>query len=96
MFSTAFILDSPHCSHTHASWVNQPIYAIGLNTVWYKEPLLMMFSTAFILDSPHCSQTHASWVNQPIYAIGLNTVWYKEPLLMMFSKVVLIALFGFF
>ena len=32
-FSTAFMLNTPHCSHTHASWVNQPIYAIGLKTV---------------------------------------------------------------
>ena len=31
-------------TYTHASWVNQPIYAIGLKTVWYKEPLLVMFS----------------------------------------------------
>ena len=45
-FSTAFMLNTPHCSHTHthASWVNQPIYAIRLNTVWYKEPLLTRFS----------------------------------------------------
>ena len=43
-FSTAFMLNTPNCSHTHASWVNQPIYAIGLKTVWYREPLLIMFS----------------------------------------------------
>ena len=42
-FSTAFMLNTPHCSHTHASWVNQPIYAIRLKTVWCKEPLLIMF-----------------------------------------------------
>ena len=28
-FSTASMLNTPHCSHTHASWVNQPVYAIG-------------------------------------------------------------------
>ena len=31
-------------THTHASWVNQPIYAIRLKTVQYKEPLLILFS----------------------------------------------------
>ena len=23
-FTTAFMLNNPHCSNTHASWVNQP------------------------------------------------------------------------
>ena len=43
-FSTAFMLNTPHCSDTRASWVNQSIYAIRLKTVWYKKPLLIMFS----------------------------------------------------
>ena len=49
-FSTAFMLNTPHCSHTHASWVNQPIYAIRLKTAWCKEPLLIMFSK-FVLSA---------------------------------------------
>ena len=28
IFQSAFMLNTPHCSHIHASWVNQPIYAI--------------------------------------------------------------------
>ena len=47
-FSTTFMLNTPHCSHTHASWVNQPIYAIRRKTVWYNEPLLVMFSTVVL------------------------------------------------
>ena len=108
-FSTAFMLNTPHCSHTHASWVNQPIYAIRLKTVWHKEPLLIMFSKVVLSAllgvlgrfqqhlcpiTPHCSHTRASWVNQPIYAIRLKTVWKDEPLLLMISKVVLFVLLG--
>ena len=50
-FSTAFRLNTRHCSHTntHASWVNQPIYAIVLKTEWYKEPLLIMFSKVNVI-----------------------------------------------
>ena len=53
--STAFMLNTPHCSHTHthththASWVNRPIYAIGMKTVRYKEPLLILFSRVTVI-----------------------------------------------
>ena len=33
-FSAAFMSHHPHNSHTHASRVNQPNYAIGLKSVW--------------------------------------------------------------
>ena len=109
-FSTAFMLNNHHCSNTHASWVNQPIYAITLTTVWYKEPLLILFSKvvlsalyvrsfrlfsiAFMCNHPRSSQTHGTWVNQPSYAITLKTVWKEEPLLLMISKVVVFVLVG--
>ena len=34
----------PHSSQTQGTWVNQSSYALGLNTVWKEEPLLIMIS----------------------------------------------------
>ena len=43
-FSTSYMSNRTHCSYTHASWVIQPSYALGLKTVWKEEPLLIMIS----------------------------------------------------
>ena len=49
MMCSKVVLIALFVVHTHASWVNHPIYAIGLKTVWYKEPLLIMFSKVNVI-----------------------------------------------
>ena len=47
-FSTAFMSNHPRSSQTHGTWVNQPSYVLGLNTVWRDEPLLIMISKVLL------------------------------------------------
>ena len=48
-FSAAFMSHRPHNSHTHASRVNQPNYAIGLTSVWEEEPLPIVLSMVVLI-----------------------------------------------
>ena len=41
-FATSYMSNHTHCSHTHASWVIQRSYALGLKTVWKEAPLIIM------------------------------------------------------
>ena len=38
-FSTSYMSNHAHWSHTHASWAIQPSYSIVLNTLWQREQL---------------------------------------------------------
>ena len=107
-FSTSYMSNRTHCSHTHASWVIQPSYALGLKTVWKEEPLLLMISKVVLfvlLGVLRRFQPHVIWTCQitrtvhilvilPSYSMILNTLWQREQLPVLLSEVVLYVLFG--
>ena len=48
-FSTSYMSNHTHCSHTHASWVIQPSYSIVLNTLRQREQLPALLSGVVLL-----------------------------------------------